>query len=44
VAEEIVAGLRKDRFENRVGRIKQLSVIGRISPSLADSIAARATG
>jgi len=44
VADEIVAGLRKDRFEIRVGRIKQLSVIGRISPSPADSIAARATG
>jgi uncharacterized oxidoreductase len=44
VAAEIVAGLRKDRFEIRVGRIKQLAVIGRISPKLADSIAARATG
>jgi uncharacterized oxidoreductase len=44
VADEIVAGLRKDRFEIRVGRIKQLSVISRISPPLADSIAARATG
>lgn len=44
VADEIVVALRKDRFEIRVGRIKQLSVIGRISPALADSIAARATG
>lgn len=44
VAAEIVAGLRKHRFEIRVGRIKQLAVIGRISPKLADSIAARATG
>lgn len=44
VAAEIVAGLGKDRFEIRVGRIKQLAVIGRISPKLADSIAARATG
>jgi short-subunit dehydrogenase involved in D-alanine esterification of teichoic acids len=44
VAAEILAGLRKDRFEIRVGRIKQLAVIGRISPKLADSIAARATG
>jgi short-subunit dehydrogenase involved in D-alanine esterification of teichoic acids len=43
VAAEILAGLRKDRFEIRVGRIKQLAVIGRISPRLADSIAARAT-
>ena len=44
VAAEILAGLRKDRFEIRVGRIKQLAVIGRISTKLADSIAARATG
>ena len=44
VAGEIVAGLRKDRFEIRVGRIKQLAVIGRISPRVADSIAARAIG
>lgn len=44
VAGEIVAGLSKDRYEIRVGRIKQLAVIGRISPRLADSIAARATG
>jgi uncharacterized oxidoreductase len=44
VAEEIVEGLRRDRFEIRIGRIKQLAVISRISPSLADSIVARATG
>jgi hypothetical protein len=44
VADEIVAALRKDRFEIRVGRVKQLSLIGRISPALGDSIAARATG
>lgn len=44
VAGEIVAAMRKNRFEIRVGRIKQLAVIGRISPRLADSIAARATG
>ena len=37
MADEIVAALRKDRFEIRVGRIKQLSLIGRISPALADS-------
>lgn len=43
VASEIVDGLRKGRPEIRVGRIKQLSVIGRISPSLADAISARAT-
>jgi uncharacterized oxidoreductase len=44
VAVEIVAGLRKERFEIRVGRIKQLAVIARISSKLADSIAARTTG
>jgi len=44
VAVEIVAGLRKERFEIRVGRIRQLAVIARISSKLADSIAARATG
>jgi uncharacterized oxidoreductase len=44
VADEIVEGLRRDRFEIRVGRIKQLAVISRISPSLADSIVARGTG
>jgi uncharacterized oxidoreductase len=44
VAVEIVAGLRKERFEIRVGRIKQLAVIARISLKLADSIAARTTG
>ena len=44
VADEIATGLRKERFEIRIGRIKQLALIGRISPKLADSIAARATG
>lgn len=44
VAHEVVEGLRRDRSEIRVGRIKQLALVERISPSLADSIAARATG
>jgi uncharacterized oxidoreductase len=44
VADEIVDGVKRDRFEIRVGRIKQLAVISRISPSLADSIVARGTG
>ena len=43
VAGAIVHGMQRDRFEIRVGRIKQLVAIGRISPRLADSIAARAT-
>jgi short-subunit dehydrogenase involved in D-alanine esterification of teichoic acids len=43
VAAEIVAGLRRNRFEICVGRIGQLAVISRISPKLADSIVARAT-
>jgi short-subunit dehydrogenase involved in D-alanine esterification of teichoic acids len=44
VADEIAIGLRKERFEICIGRIKQLALVGRISPKLADSIAARATG
>lgn len=44
VAGDVVEGLRRNHYEIRVGRIKQLAVIARISPSLADSIAARATG
>jgi hypothetical protein len=43
VAEEIVHALRKDRFEVRVGRVKQLAVLSRLSPTLADSIVARGT-
>ena len=31
MAAEIVAAMRKDRLEIRVGRIKQLAVISRIS-------------
>ena len=42
VAAEIVQGLRRNRFEIRVGRIGQLAVISRISPALADAIVARA--
>ena len=42
VAAEIVRGLRRNRFEIRVGRIGQLAVISRISPALADAIVARA--
>src|SRR5262245_2976957 len=44
VAGEIVEGMQREHSEIRVGRIKQLAVIERISPSWADSIAARATG
>ena len=44
VAGDVVEGLRRNHYEIRVGRIKQLAVIARISPSLADSIAAGATG
>jgi uncharacterized oxidoreductase len=44
VAGDIVEGMRTDRFEIRVGRIRALSLIARISPRLADSIAARANG
>jgi hypothetical protein len=44
VAEEIIEGVRKERVDIRVGRIRQLAWIARIGPGLADSIAARATG
>jgi uncharacterized oxidoreductase len=44
VADDMVNGFRRDRFEIRVGRVRQLAVISRISPSLADSIVARGTG
>jgi uncharacterized oxidoreductase len=44
VARDIVEDMQRERLEIRIGRIKQLAVIERISPSWADSIAARATG
>ena len=44
VADEIVRGLRRDRFEIRIGRINALAVLSRLAPSLADAIMARELG
>lgn len=43
VAQEIVRGLADDRFEIRIGRVKQLAPLSRIAPRLADRIVARDT-
>ena len=42
VAGAIVQGLERDRDEIRIGRIKQLAPIARLSPGLADRLLARA--
>jgi uncharacterized oxidoreductase len=42
VAEAIVAGLESDREEIRIARIRQLAVIARLAPGLADRLVARA--
>jgi uncharacterized oxidoreductase len=42
VAEAIVAGLRRDREEIRVAQVRQLAVLARIMPRLADRIVTRA--
>jgi uncharacterized oxidoreductase len=41
VAREIVRGLRRDRYDIEVGRVRQLAVLGRLAPSWADRIVAR---
>jgi uncharacterized oxidoreductase len=38
VAEAIVAGIERDREEIRVGAVRQLAVLARIRPSLADRL------
>ncbi len=43
VAQQIVRGLTDDRFEIRIGRVKQLAPLSRIAPALADRIVARDT-
>jgi uncharacterized oxidoreductase len=40
VAADIVDGLRRDRLEIRIGRVKALATVGRIWPSMADRIIA----
>jgi uncharacterized oxidoreductase len=42
VADAIVAGLRRDRSEIRVGSVRQLAPLARIAPKLADRIVTRA--
>jgi uncharacterized oxidoreductase len=42
VAEAIVAGIERDREEIRVGQVRQLALIARIMPSLADRLVVRA--
>jgi short-subunit dehydrogenase involved in D-alanine esterification of teichoic acids len=44
VADAIVAGLRRDREEIRVGPIRQLVPLARLAPRLADRIVTRAFG
>jgi uncharacterized oxidoreductase len=42
VAEAIVSGIGRDREEIRVGRVRQLAVVARIKPSLADRLVTQA--
>jgi uncharacterized oxidoreductase len=42
VVDAIVAGLERDREEIRIARVKQLALLARVSPRLADRIVLRA--
>jgi uncharacterized oxidoreductase len=42
VADAIITGLQQDREEIRVGRVRQLAPLARLSPRLADRIVTRA--
>jgi uncharacterized oxidoreductase len=42
VGEAIVAGIERDREEIRIGRIRQLAIIARIVPGVADRLVVRA--
>lgn len=42
VADAIIAGIERDRDEIRIGRVRQLAVLARITPSLADRLVQRA--
>jgi hypothetical protein len=42
IADAIAAGLERKRGEIRVARIRQLAVIARLAPGLADRIVVRA--
>jgi uncharacterized oxidoreductase len=42
VVDAIITGLQQDREEIRVGRVRQLAQLARLSPRLADRIVTRA--
>lgn len=42
VADAIIAGIERDREELRVGRVRQLALIARLTPRLADRLLVRA--
>jgi uncharacterized oxidoreductase len=42
VADAIVDGLERDREEIRIGRVRQLAVLARVMPSVADRLVMRA--
>jgi uncharacterized oxidoreductase len=42
VVDAILTGLARDRYEIRVGQVRQLAVLARLAPSLADRIVVRA--
>jgi len=44
VADAILAGLARDREEIRIGQVRQLAVLARVAPRLADRIVVRALG
>lgn len=44
VAEDMIRAIKRDRFEVRIGRVKALSAVGRLSAPLADAILARELG
>jgi uncharacterized oxidoreductase len=44
VAAEIIDGLRRERFEIRIGQINALAVLSRLAPPVADAIVAREIG
>jgi uncharacterized oxidoreductase len=44
VVDEIVRGLRQNRFEIRIGRVSALAALSRLMPSVADAIIAREIG
>ncbi len=44
VVDAIVGGIARDREEIRVARVKQLALLARVAPRLADRILTRALG